>query len=85
MNRTQEARIFYNLLSAADDEGRICDPAGVERWRALKDRFHDSHCEQEHAELAALLDELDRQGAIVGTWIQARWQAVRQQRPGRDR
>jgi hypothetical protein len=49
----------------------------IDRWHAVKTRFDDAHCEREHATLEALIDELDRAGALTGTWIQARWTAAK--------
>jgi len=77
MNRTEQARLFFILLDAAEEEARLQDPIVTEKWRALKARFDDMLSEQEHGSLQALLDELDRSGALVGTWIQARWFAAK--------
>jgi len=77
MNHSEQARLLYTLLDAAEDEGRLPDPSVAEKWRTLKQRFDNSHCEQEVAALHALLDEIDRTGALVGTWIQGRWHTLR--------
>jgi len=77
MNRSQQARLLYTLLDAAEDEGRLLDPIVAERWQAAKARFTDAHSDREHATLEALIDEIDRSGALTGTWIQARWLAAK--------
>ena len=80
MNRMEQARLLYTLLDAADDEQRLHDPVLAEKWRALKASFDNAHCEQYYDALEALLDELDRQGALTGTWIHARWLAAKARR-----
>jgi len=79
MNHTDQARLLYSLLDAADGEDRLRDPDIAEKWRALKWRFDIGHSEHEHAALAALLNELDRTGGLAGTWIHARWLAANAQ------
>lgn len=82
MNRTEETRLLYTLLDAAEAEGRLSNPALAETWRTLKQRFDNARSEQECAALNALLDELDRSGAVAGTWIQARWHAIKARTAG---
>lgn len=77
MNRVAQARLLYTLLDAAEDEGRLSDPNVFDHWRAVKARYSDADCEREHATLEALIDQLDRAGALTGTWIQARWAAAK--------
>lgn len=77
MNRSTQARLLFTLLDAAEVEGRILDPILSAKWHALKARFEDTHSEQQHATLEALIEDLDRGGALSGTWIQARWFAAK--------
>ncbi len=77
MNRSDQARLLYTLLDAAEDENRLVDSSMAERWRSIKSQFDNAHCEKHMVALKELFDELDSKGALVGTWIQARWYAVR--------
>lgn len=47
MNQTERARLLFTLLDAADDDGRLHNPALGERWQALKQRFDSSRSERE--------------------------------------
>lgn len=77
MTRSEQALLLYALLDAAEDENRLLDPGMIERWLAIKARFNDARSEQHYGSLEALFDELDRSGALVGTWIQSRWLAAK--------
>jgi hypothetical protein len=77
VTRADEARLLYTLLASAAEEERLAEPRIAERWRELKQRCENSHSEREHAALSALLDDLDREGILVGTWIQSRWLAAK--------
>ena len=81
MTLAEEARLLYALLVAAEDEHRLHNLPVEERWHALKKRFDDSRCEQEHGALAALFDELERTDALAGTWIQFRWSLATAKKP----
>jgi hypothetical protein len=80
MTHAEQARLLYALLDAAEDENRLVDPGVAERWLALKARFENAHSERHYSALEALFDELDRSGALVGTWIQARWLGAKTRR-----
>jgi hypothetical protein len=96
MTRAEQARLLYTLLDAAEVENRLLDPAVAECWLAVKARFDNARSEQHYEALEAVFDDLDRTGALVGTWIQARWLAAKirrdtespfpkHSRPGGDR
>ena len=77
MTRSEQARLLYALLDAAEDENRLLDPPLAERWLAVKARFDNARSEQHYEALETVFDELDRTGVLVGTWIQARWFAAK--------
>ncbi len=77
MTRDEQARLLFTLLDAAEGESRFRDPAIAERWLSLKARFDNARSENSHSALVELFEELDRTGAITGTWIQARWFAAK--------
>jgi hypothetical protein len=80
MTRSEQARLLYTLLDAAEAENRLIDPAVTERWLAVKARFDNARSEHHFAALEAVFDELDRTGVLTGTWIQARWIAAKTRR-----
>ena len=72
----EEARVLYTLLDAADCSGLIKDPDLRKRIGETRRRAEVTSMEQEAEAMRALLDELERNGVIAGSWIQRRWRAL---------
>ncbi len=73
MSRSDEARLLYDLLAAAEEEQRLRDSAALEKWLALKLRFTRTRPDRVHAALRTLFEELERAEMFTGTWIEFRW------------
>ena len=82
MTPAEEARFLYSLLDAAESENRICDPILAKKWLALKSHGDLAYCETSHDSLIELLGDLNRTGALVGTWIEAHWLAAKTRNKG---
>jgi len=80
VSRSEEARLLYALLLAAEDEQRLLDVAALEHWHALKRRFNQTHAERTHSALVAFFEELERSDTFTGTWIECRWKKARSRR-----
>lgn len=80
MSRSEEARLLYALLHAAEDEQRIQGVAAIEHWHAIKRRFQQTRAERTHSALIALFEELERSDIFTGTWIEFRWQKAKSRR-----
>ena len=81
MSAAEEARLLYTLLESARDEGRLSAISADQRWLDLRQRFDASHPEMAHAELLSIFREVERTGALVGTWIQFHWSKARASSP----
>lgn len=79
MSRSDEARLLYDLLAAAEEEQRLRDSAALEKWLALKLRFTRTRPERVHAALRTLFEDLERAEIFTGTWIEFRWQKAKSQ------
>lgn len=80
MSRSEEARLLYTLLDAAEAEQRILDASTLEKWLALKLRYDRARAERTHAALMALFGDLERRELFTGTWIEFRWLKAKAQR-----
>ncbi len=74
---TEESRLLYTLVDAADDGGLISDPNLRERAAETKERTESFGLEEEALTMFDLVEELDRSGALTGSWIQPRWRALK--------
>lgn len=71
-----EGRLLYTLLDAADD-AKLLTGATAAGWRDVKTRIVcGAPFENEAGALHDLLGELGAQGALAGTWIEARWRTI---------
>ena len=80
MSRSEEARLLYTLLHAAEEEQRIRDASTLEKWLALKLLFDRARAARSHAALLALFGDLERRELFTGTWIEFRWRKAKAQR-----
>lgn len=80
MSRSEEARLLYTLLHAADEEQRILDSSTLEKWLALKLRYDRARAARSHTALLALFADLERRELFTGTWIEFRWRKAKTQR-----
>jgi hypothetical protein len=80
VSRSEEARLLYALLHAAEDEQRLQDVAVLQHWHALKRSFHQARAERMHRALVAFFEELERSDIFTGTWIEFRWQKAKSRR-----
>ena len=80
MSRSDEARLLYDLLDAAEEEDRLLGSAALEQWLALKRRFTRARPDRAHAALRTLFEDLERAELFTGTWIEFRWQKAKSQR-----
>jgi hypothetical protein len=81
MSAAEEARLLYQLLESARDEGRLSAISAEQRWGDLRHRFDASHPELVHAELLAIFREVELTGVLVGTWIEFHWRKARSSSP----
>ena len=79
MSRSEEARLLYTLLHAAEEEKRIRDSSTLEKWLALKLPFDRARAARSHAALLALFGDLERRELFTGTWIEFRWRKAKAQ------
>lgn len=79
MSRSEEARLLYTLLHAAEAEKRIRDASTLEKWLALKLPFDRARAARSHAALLALFGDLERRELFTGTWIEFRWRKAKAQ------
>ena len=73
MSRSDEARLLYDLLAAAEEEDRLLGSAALEQWLELKRRFTRARPDRAHAALRTLFEDLERAELFTGTWIEFRW------------
>jgi hypothetical protein len=74
---TEEARLLYVLLDAVETVQPIKDPGLLRRTDEIKRRVGSNAIEPQAHAMFSLMEELDRSGAIEGTWIAGRWQALK--------
>ena len=79
MSRSEEARLLYTLLHAAEEETRILDASTLEKWLALKLLYDRARAARSHAALLDLFGDLERRELFTGTWIEFRWRKARSQ------
>jgi hypothetical protein len=80
VSRSDEARLLYDLLAAAEEEQRLLGSSALERWLALKRRFTQTRPDRVHAALRTLFEDLERAEIFTGTWIEFRWTRAKSQR-----
>jgi len=77
VSRSDEARLLYDLLAAAEEEQRLLGSSALERWLALKCRFTQTRPDRVHAALRTLFEDLERAEIFTGTWIELHWQKAK--------
>jgi hypothetical protein len=79
---SEDARLLFALLDAADDDGLLRGFAGEARWREVKGRGPTLRYQQEGNLFWELLDELDRAGKLDRTWMHERWRTLKTRTTG---
>ena len=80
MSRSDEARLIYSLLDAAEEEQRLPDAVAAGKWLALKLSVSRARAARAHTALLALFEDLERADIFIGTWIEFRWLKAKSQR-----
>jgi len=80
VSRSDEARLLYDLLAAAEEEDRLLGSAALEQGLELKRRFTRARPDRAHAALKILFEDLERSEIFTGPWIEFRWQKAKSQR-----